>query len=290
MKKSYYLCPMKPHFHYSSDIYGINAKEIADCCVHLICLEGGGSFVFNGKGFSLTKNCILVVPNPAKIENINASENSVFEWFAAPNSFLGGLLPSNNYSIGGSISLNANPVIPLSESDAQRFIDDIRRIRHRLDDSDFLFYIEIIGSLCLTMMYDIFEFHAKYYGTTQHTDRAGYIVSQLMDLLSTGICRTEREMRYYAERLNVSPKYLSATVRRMTGNSVTSFIDRHAVPILKKYLNDRRLSITQICEKMNFTTLSYFSRYCKKHLGMSPQEYRKSLQPTKSSPRQRSQT
>ena len=68
---------MKPHFHYSSDIYGINAKEIADCCVHLICLEGGGSFVFNGKEFSLTKNCILVVPNPAKIENVNASLRGV---------------------------------------------------------------------------------------------------------------------------------------------------------------------------------------------------------------------
>ena len=100
-----------------------------------------------------------------------------------------------------------------------------------------------------------------------------------MDLLSTGICRTEREMRYYAERLNVSPKYLSATVRRMTGHSVTSYIDRHTVPILQNLLNDERLSITQIAEMMNFKTLSYFSRYCKKQLGMSPQEYRKSLQP-----------
>ena len=100
-----------------------------------------------------------------------------------------------------------------------------------------------------------------------------------MDLLSTGICRTEREMRYYAERLNVSPKYLSATVRRMTGHSVTSYIDRHTLPILQNLLNDERLSITQIAEMMNFKTLSYFSRYCKKQLGMSPQEYRKSLQP-----------
>lgn len=58
---------MKPHFYYSSDIYGINAESLAGCCVHLICLEGGGSFVFNGKGFSLTKKCILVVPNPAKL-------------------------------------------------------------------------------------------------------------------------------------------------------------------------------------------------------------------------------
>ena len=48
---------------------------------------------------------------------------------------------------------------------------------------------------------------------------------------------------------------------------------------MKSYLNDERLSLTQIAEIMNFTTLSYFSRYCTKHLGQSPSEYRLSLQP-----------
>ena len=55
--------------------------------------------------------------------------------------------------------------------------------------------------------------------------------------------------------------------------------DRHTILILKDYLNDERLSLTQIAELMNFTTLSYFSRYCTKHLGQSPSEYRLSLQP-----------
>ena len=105
------------------------------------------------------------------------------------------------------------------------------------------------------------------------------IVRQLTDLLATGISRTERDVSYYAERLNVSTKYLSATVKRVTGHSVSSFIDRHTVPILKKYLNDERLSLTQIADRMNFTSLSYFSRYCTKHLGQSPSEYRRSLQP-----------
>lgn len=100
-----------------------------------------------------------------------------------------------------------------------------------------------------------------------------------MDLLSTGISQTEREVSYYAERLNVSPKYLSETVRRMTGHSVTSYIDRHSIPILKEYLSDDRLSLTQIADRMNFSTLSYFSRYCTKHLGQSPSEYRLSRQP-----------
>ena len=48
---------------------------------------------------------------------------------------------------------------------------------------------------------------------------------------------------------------------------------------LKEYLNNPDLSIVQIAEEMNFTTLSYFSRYVTKHLGMSPKAYRESLMP-----------
>ncbi len=270
---------MTHSFTYSIDFRRINSKPLSDCCLHLICTNGGGSFEFNGKNFRIERNSLVVISSPLKIKKIEATEDAAVEWFAAPNSFLQGLLPANNYSIGGSISLNTNPVIPLSDADADRFLCDLHRIRERLDDTELRFYTEIMGSLCLTMIYDIFEFHAKYYGTTEHTERAGYIVKSLMDLLATGICRTEREMSYFAGRLNVSPKYLSATVRRLTGHSVTSYIDRYTVPILKKLLNDQRLSASQIAEMMNFKTLSYFSRYCKKHLGMSPQEYRKSLQP-----------
>ena len=42
---------------------------------------------------------------------------------------------------------------------------------------------------------------------------------------------------------------------------------------------DECLSLTQIADRMNFTSLSYFSRYCTKHLGQSPSDYRRSLQP-----------
>ena len=94
-------------------------------------------------------------------------------------------------------------------------------------NSHLLFYRELMGSLCLTMMYDIFEPHAQRDATDTHTDRTAYIVKQLMQLLSTGISRTEREVTYYAERLNVSPKYLSDTVKRVTGHSVSSYIHRH---------------------------------------------------------------
>ena len=272
-------CDMKAEFKYSTDFYGLNARELRHTCMHMLCLAGEGSFVFNEHCYHITRNDLVVIPIPTKVKNLAAHADLQVEWFAADYKFLQNLLPSNNYSIGGSISLNQDPVIKLTEEQARLLLDDFRRLRDRMEDHHLQFYHELMGSLCLTMMYDIFEAHAQREAINSHTDRTAYIVKQLMALLSTGISRTEREVSYYAERLNVSPKYLSATIKRVTGHSVTSYIDRHTIPILKSFLDDERLSLTQISELMNFTTLSYFSRYCTKHLGQSPREYRLSLQP-----------
>ena len=270
---------MKAEFQYSTDFYGLNARELRHTCMHLLCLAGEGSFVFNEHCYHITRNDLVVIPIPTKVKNLAAHADLKVEWFAADYKFLQNLLPSNNYSIGGSISLNQDPVIKLTEEQARLLLDDFHRLRDRMEDCHLQFYHELMGSLCLTMMYDIFEAHAQREAINSHTDCTAYIVKQLMALLSTGISRTEREVSYYAERLNVSPKYLSATIKRVTGHSVTSYIDRYTIPILKSYLDDERLSLTQISELMNFTTLSYFSRYCTKHLGQSPSEYRLSLQP-----------
>ena len=270
---------MNVDFLYSTDFQGMNARELSHTCMHLLCMDGEGSFVFNERCYHIVKNDLVVIPMPHRVKNLAAHADLQVEWFAADYKFLQNLLPSNNYSIGGSISLNQNPVISLTEEHADHILADFHRLRDRIGDRHLSFYRELMGSLCLTMMYDIFESHARQEATDSHTDRTAYIVKQLMQLLATGISRTERHVSYYAGRLNVSPKYLSSTIKRVTGHSVTSYIDRHAIPILKDYLGDERLSLTQIAELMNFTSLSYFSRYCTKHLGLSPSEYRQSLQP-----------
>ncbi len=270
---------MKIDFLFSTDYYGMNAPELSNTCMHLLCTGGEGSFVFNERCYHIVKNDLVVIPIPNRVRNLAAHADMEVEWFAADYKFLQNLLPSNNYSIGGSISLNQDPVITLTDEQAHHLLDDFHRLRERLKDHHLQFYDELMGSLCLTMMYDIFEAHAQRDATDTHTDRTAFIVKQLMALLSTGVSSTERDVSYYAQRLNVSPKYLSATIKRVTGHSVTSYIDRHTVPILKSYLDDDRLSLTQIADRMNFSSLSYFSRYCTKHLGQSPSSYRQSLQP-----------
>ena len=270
---------MRLEFVYSDDFMQMNSPTKSHCCMHLLCTEGEGSFVYNGRCYHIVKNDLVVLIHPERAKNLSPHPEMKSEMFAGNYQFMQSQLPSNNYSIGGSISLNSNPVIPLTDDEAQRILRDIHRLKDRMNERQLRFYKEMMGSLCLVLMYDIFEAHARRDASDTQSDRTGHIVKSLISLLSTGISKTERDVRYYARSLNVSPKYLSATIRRLTGHSVTFYIDRFTVPILKELLNDTDLSLTQISERMNFTSLSYFSRYCTKHLGQAPRTYRKSLQP-----------
>lgn len=266
---------------YSTLFQLIGSVKLKGWCVHVVCLQGEGFFTYSGRPFHVKKHEALVINAPQQVHIIGQSEDLKVEVLAAPNDFLSNQLPANNYGIGGGISLYDNPIIPLSEKDTATLVRDIHNIRDRIADTDHLFYRELIGGLALPLIYDLFYFHAKNRTPIFATDRSMYVVKELMALLESGRSKKYREVAYYAEQLNVTVKYLSNTVKRQTGYSVTYYIDRYTIPIIKEYLEHSTLSIVQIAEEMNFTSLSYFSRYVTKHLGMSPKAYRESLVPNK---------
>lgn len=238
-----------------------------------------GTFTYNGRPFHVRQYDAVVINSPDQVTVTGQSEDLKVEVLIAPHDFLSSQLPANNYGIGGGISLYDNPIIHLSEQEATTLVSDIHHIRDRIGETGHLFYRELIGGLALPLIYDLFYFHAKSHTPIFATDRSMYVVKELMALLESGRSKKYREISYYAEQLNVTTKYLSDTVKRQTGKSVTYYIDRHTVPMIKKYLNNPNLSIVQIADEMNFSSLSYFSRYVTKHLGMSPKAYRASLTP-----------
>lgn len=264
---------------YSTLFQLLGSVKMEGWCVHMVCLQGEGFFTYGGRPFHVKKHDAVVINAPRKVNIVGQSDDLRVEVLAAPLDFLSNQLPANNYGIGGGISLYDNPIIPLSEEDAEKLVRDIHNIRDRIADTGHVFYRELIGGLALPLIYDLFYFHAKNGTPIFATDRSMYIVKELMALLESGRSKKYRDVAYYAEQLNVTVKYLSNTVKRQTGKSVTYYIDRYTVPMIKEYLENPIMSILQIADEMNFTTLSYFSRYVTKHLGMSPRAYRESLMP-----------
>ncbi|MDE7421648.1 MAG: helix-turn-helix transcriptional regulator [Muribaculaceae bacterium] len=269
---------MAKHLHemivFSEEFSLINSSAFYDCVVHLICTEGEGRFLYNDRRFSISKNDIAVISYPKLVSDISADENFHCEYVAAPDKFLHNLLPANNYSIQGCVSLFDNPIIKVSDRDAERFRIDLTNIKNRIENTDHRFYQELMGSLLQTMIYDLFDFHAKTNENILTTDRVGYITTQFFTLIQGGRPKTQREVAHYAAQLNVTPKYLSDTIKRVTGKSASSYITNAATAIALSYLKANTLSISQIADEMNFSSPSYFSRFCMKHLGMSPIKFR----------------
>lgn len=88
--------------------------------------------------------------------------------------------------------------------------------------------------------------------------------------------RESREVRFYAELLNLTPKYFGTVVREATGIGVGEWIAEYVI-IQAKYLlrHHSDLTIQQISNQLGFSEQTSFSRYFKTHAGVSPKEYRK---------------
>lgn len=264
---------------YSEDFHSIHSSDFTDWCIHLVCRQGEGRFLYNGKPFLCRKNDVLIILQPDKVSHIEASKDLHVEFIAASNRFLSNQLPNGHYGIAASVMLGNNPVMPVSDADALQLSKDFHLICERLGDTRHSFHKELVGSLILVMVYDLYEFHSKIFGSQVSSQRTIDLVGMLSEMLASGLAKRHRDVAYYASRLNVSPKYLSDTVRRNTGQTVISLINRHTVPIIIDYLRNTSLSISQIADEMGFASLTYFSYYVRKHLGMSPKAYRETKIP-----------
>ena len=84
-----------------------------------------------------------------------------------------------------------------------------------------------------------------------------------------------REVQWYAEKLDITPKYLSEICKERSGKSASQWIAEITVAELKQYLRNTTLPIHEIAKVMEFPNASFFCQYTKKHTGLTPNHYRK---------------
>ena len=107
------------------------------------------------------------------------------------------------------------------------------------------------------------------------SSRQEMLYSKFIDLLSWNF-RKEREVKFYADKLCVTPKYLSQVVSGLTGRTPSDYIEELVVMESKALLNSTPMTIQQVSDELHFPSQSFFGKYFKRIVGMSPKEYRKS--------------
>ncbi|MED9800693.1 MAG: helix-turn-helix domain-containing protein, partial [Prevotella sp.] len=101
------------------------------------------------------------------------------------------------------------------------------------------------------------------------------LTRSFIELLYNGEYMRNRSLSHYASRLCVTPHYLSEICKKISGKTASYWIDRFTMQEITRLLRQKELSLTEIAERMNFSSMSYFSRFVQKRIGLSPSEYRK---------------
>lgn len=83
-----------------------------------------------------------------------------------------------------------------------------------------------------------------------------------------------KQVSEYAERLHVHPHYLSDTVKEILGVSAIEFVNRQVIAEAKARLIQTDDSVVEVAEFLSFNDQSYFTRFFKKHTGLTPTQFR----------------
>lgn len=83
----------------------------------------------------------------------------------------------------------------------------------------------------------------------------------------------ERSISFYADRMCLTPKYLSTIVKEVSGKHGMQWIDEYVALEAKALLREGSLSVKMVSDKLNFPSQSMFGRFFKKMTGYSPKQY-----------------
>ena len=99
------------------------------------------------------------------------------------------------------------------------------------------------------------------------------VFNEFLQLLSQQNQKRQR-VSYYADKMNISPKYLSSICKKVSGKNPMRWITENAMQDCYALLKDTDLSVKEISNRLGFPNPSFFGQYFREQAGVTPMEYR----------------
>ena len=255
----------------------INTLQYAGRVIHILCRKGNMGFSFQDTHYNISSGDYVILPNAALASNFSASDDFQGILMNLSEVFVTSIAIRSNYGIIGHLSLLRNPVMKLSERDFRICEAALQYLRMRMEDEKHYFREELLGSLLTAHILDLYDIHVRSRKVVQVSERVTFLLRKFIELLYNGEYIRNRDLDFYASRLCITPHYLSEICKKVSGKPASYWIDRFAMQEITRLLRQKEFSLTEIAERMNFSSVSYFSRYIRKRLDVCPAEYRNNL-------------
>ena len=258
-----------------TSIPGLMKQFKVNFIAYVMVTEGRLSLDMNGKNYRLDKNSSLFVDRKIIIDNVWHTENFSCLICAMSTDIGFGFL---NKSLMQSIMhIMANPVIKLEQAEVDLMMRYYELLVFKMEHQEMNFGRETVRDIIRCFAYDLLSNINKHLDTDADGEmlRQGDRIFRRFMLMLADNSTANRNVKSYADELCVSPKYLTSVCRKHSNYTTSELIANSTVSRIKQLLLYSDLSIKEVAAEMGFDNLSFFGKYVRKHLGLSPNNYRK---------------
>ncbi|RKO71682.1 AraC family transcriptional regulator [Sphingobacterium puteale] len=173
-----------------------------------------------------------------------------------------------------SLALDNSHVFALSMQDATNLSNLFKQfIHYEKQGHDYIFKPKIIKSLAEVLFCEIARLASQNFKNIPFVpSRKREILANFYLLLKQSF-RQDHTVQFYASELGITPKHLSVITKELTGKSAIELIQNVLVEEAK-YLLRQGLSIGEIAKQLHFSDQSFFGKFFKRNVGISPKEFR----------------
>lgn len=235
----------------------------------ILCKSGSGVIVIDEKEYKLSNNNVVILPEnhiispitPAVMEHVSIIAVSIDYILNMPSP-----IDTNIFSYSRYIS-----TINVADNKFDDLMSYYKFLyKETLEESKYK--AEIIHSIFYALILEIIaEYEKVFIFDTADNIKADNLTDRFFKLLAINY-RKYRSVQFYAEQLNLTPKYLSTAVKRKTGRPILDWIHEAILIDAKMLLRTTDLTVQQITEQLNFSSASAFVQFVKKHTGCTPTE------------------
>ena len=258
----------------------IYPTRINDATFILLCyeMEGEASIICNMQEYIIRKNSIFIC-TPGSILQFKKLPKNAKGWgIVTDSSFTTEMNLSIQTLLPHITQLREQLSVNISAEKAL-LLNDLLSLTHRIirenpSDSYYSKKVKaqtaVFGYEIISVMSDLAE---SMKAVEKKPSREELYFKQFMSLLNKHYI-TDRSVMFYADKMHLSPKYLSAVVKKVSGQTPSNWIDGLVIMEAKNLLKYSEMNIQEIAYMMNFPNQSFFGKYFKQRTGMTPSAYR----------------
>lgn len=239
--------------------------------------EGETSVSFNLHEFRLKKDSMFIF-TPKNILQVNSQQYFKANVIAISPDFMRRINIDIKNMMPLFLKFVENPTLALTPEESHSMRGMIAQIERETRGPETHFSFDIVSGLIAATIYKVGDIMYHYLaehpeGQNNSHNRAEEYFKQFTHLLGEHF-REERSVGFYARQLCITPKYLTTLIKRISGQSVSEWIDNYVILEAKTLLKYSTMSIQEIAYYLNFPNQSFFGSYFKRNTGMSPSQYK----------------